>query len=177
MIRRSWSRSGPGCGASAAASAPMVANTPAPRAAPGVTPPATRTATVSGRGRVTAKRTTSRHGTGGGLVRTSSSSQAGACRPRARSPPSATPEACHPRPLAPLESAGVSVPLRELLAALDARYDPALAESWDAVGLVCGDPDEPVRRVVFAVDPTPRGVGRVLGPDAALRVPHQPPFP
>ena len=41
----------------------------------------------------------------------------------------------------------VSVPLREVLAALDARYDPALAESWDAVGLVCGDPDEPVRRV------------------------------
>ena len=47
------------------------------------------------------------------------------------------------------------MPLREVLAALDARYDPALAESWDAVGLVCGDPDQPVRRVLFAVDPTP----------------------
>ena len=54
------------------------------------------------------------------------------------------------------------MPLREVLAALDARYDPALAESWDAVGLVCGDPDEPVRRVLFAVDPTAAVVDEVL---------------
>jgi len=32
------------------------------------------------------------------------------------------------------------IPLREVIAALDARFDPALAEPWDAVGLVCGDP-------------------------------------
>ena len=54
------------------------------------------------------------------------------------------------------------MPLREVIAALDARYDPALAESWDAVGLVCGDPDEPVRRVLFAVDPTSEVVDEVL---------------
>ncbi len=47
----------------------------------------------------------------------------------------------------------MAVSLGEVLAALDARYDPGLAESWDAVGLVCGDPDEPVERVLFAVDP------------------------
>jgi dinuclear metal center YbgI/SA1388 family protein len=66
------------------------------------------------------------------------------------------------------------VPLREVLAALDARYDRALAESWDAVGLVCGDPDEPVRRVVFAVDPIGAVVDDVLAAGAELLVTHHP---
>ena len=70
----------------------------------------------------------------------------------------------------------MSVPLREVLAALDARYAPALAESWDAVGLVCGDPDEPVRRVLFAVDPTTRVVDDVLAAGAELLVTHHPLF-
>lgn len=68
----------------------------------------------------------------------------------------------------------MSVPLREVLAALDARYDPALAESWDAVGLVCGDPDEPVRRIVFAVDPIGAVVDDVLAAGAELLVTHHP---
>jgi dinuclear metal center YbgI/SA1388 family protein len=66
------------------------------------------------------------------------------------------------------------VPLREVIAALDARYDPALAESWDAVGLVCGDPDEPVGRVLFAVDPTTAVVDEVVGTGADLLVTHHP---
>jgi dinuclear metal center YbgI/SA1388 family protein len=66
------------------------------------------------------------------------------------------------------------VSLREVIAALDARYAPALAESWDAVGLVCGDPDEPVRRVLFAVDPTPEVVDDVLAAGAELLVTHHP---
>jgi dinuclear metal center YbgI/SA1388 family protein len=64
--------------------------------------------------------------------------------------------------------------LREVIAALDARYDPALAESWDAVGLVCGDPDEPVRRVLFAVDPTADVVDEVIETGADLLVTHHP---
>ena len=66
------------------------------------------------------------------------------------------------------------VPLREVLAALDARYDPALAESWDAVGLVCGDPDEQVQRVLFAVDPTSEVVDEVIEAGADLLVTHHP---
>ena len=66
------------------------------------------------------------------------------------------------------------MPLRDVLAALDARYDPVLAESWDAVGLVCGDPDEPVERVLFAVDPTPDVVDEVLEVGAQLLVTHHP---
>jgi dinuclear metal center YbgI/SA1388 family protein len=68
----------------------------------------------------------------------------------------------------------VPVPLREVIAALDARYDPALAESWDAVGLVCGDPDEPVAKVLFAVDPTTALVDEVIESGADLLVTHHP---
>jgi putative NIF3 family GTP cyclohydrolase 1 type 2 len=58
----------------------------------------------------------------------------------------------------------VTVTLGEVVSALEARYDPALAEDWDAVGLVCGDPDEPVQRVLFAVDPVAAVVDEVVGP-------------
>src|SRR5215207_10157082 len=180
-VRRSRSRRGPDCGARLAASAPVVAKTPAPSAGPGSTPPSTATARASGAGMVTANRTTSRHGTGGGVVRTSSSSHAGARSTRSRVLRSVTPEACHRLPRGRgtgghLQSGAVPVPLREVIAALDARYDPALAEGWDAVGLVCGDPDEPVGRVLFAVDPTADVVDEVIASGAELLITHHPMF-
>src|ERR671920_888486 len=70
----------------------------------------------------------------------------------------------------------VTVTLGEVVAALEARYDPALAEDWDAVGLVCGDPDEPVERVLFAVDPVTAVVDEVIGTGAQLLVTHHPLF-
>jgi dinuclear metal center YbgI/SA1388 family protein len=70
----------------------------------------------------------------------------------------------------------VTVTLGEVVAALEARYDPALAEEWDAVGLVCGDPDEPVERVLFAVDPVAAVVDEVVETGAQLLVTHHPLF-
>jgi dinuclear metal center YbgI/SA1388 family protein len=70
----------------------------------------------------------------------------------------------------------VTVTLGEVVAALEARYDPALAEDWDAVGLVCGDPDEPVERVLFAVDPVAAVVDEVVETGAQLLVTHHPLF-
>jgi dinuclear metal center YbgI/SA1388 family protein len=70
----------------------------------------------------------------------------------------------------------VTVDLGRVVAALEARYDPALAEPWDAVGLVCGDRSEPVRRVLFAVDPTAAVVDEVLATGADLLVTHHPLF-
>jgi dinuclear metal center YbgI/SA1388 family protein len=66
------------------------------------------------------------------------------------------------------------VPLAEVIAALEARYDPALAEAWDAVGLVCGDPAETVRSVLFAVDPTTAVVDEAIAVGADLVVTHHP---
>jgi dinuclear metal center YbgI/SA1388 family protein len=70
----------------------------------------------------------------------------------------------------------MSASLGEVLAALDARYDPALAEGWDAVGLVCGDRSQPVRRVLFAVDPVADVVDEALEAGAQLVVTHHPLF-
>ncbi len=70
--------------------------------------------------------------------------------------------------------ASIGVPLAEVIAALDARYPPDLAEDWDAVGLVCGDPAETVRRVLFAVDPVDAVVDEVIEAGAQLLVTHHP---
>ncbi|PRY47410.1 dinuclear metal center YbgI/SA1388 family protein [Geodermatophilus tzadiensis] len=66
--------------------------------------------------------------------------------------------------------------LGEVVAALEARYDPALAESWDAVGLVCGDPADPVERVLVAVDPVAAVVDEAVERGAGLLVTHHPLF-
>jgi dinuclear metal center YbgI/SA1388 family protein len=64
--------------------------------------------------------------------------------------------------------------LGDVVGALEAAYPPALAESWDAVGLVCGDPDEPVSRVLLAVDPVPETVAEAIDVGAQLLVTHHP---
>ncbi|HYZ37518.1 MAG TPA: Nif3-like dinuclear metal center hexameric protein [Pseudonocardiaceae bacterium] len=64
--------------------------------------------------------------------------------------------------------------LRDVIAALEVAYPPALAQSWDAVGLVCGDPAEPVHRVLIAVDPVAETVAEALEHDAQLLVTHHP---
>ena len=57
---------------------------------------------------------------------------------------------------------------------LDGLFDPRDAESWDAVGLVCGDPEQPVRRILFAVDPVAAVVDEALRLGADLVVTHHP---
>jgi dinuclear metal center YbgI/SA1388 family protein len=70
----------------------------------------------------------------------------------------------------------VTATLGEVVAALEARYDPALAEAWDAVGLVCGDPADPVERVLVAVDPVAAVVDEAVETGAQLLVTHHPLF-
>jgi dinuclear metal center YbgI/SA1388 family protein len=64
--------------------------------------------------------------------------------------------------------------LAELIAVLEEWFDPRLAESWDAIGLVCGDPDEPVERVLLAVDAVPSTVGEAIDWSAQLLLTHHP---
>ncbi|CAM3240638.1 Nif3-like dinuclear metal center hexameric protein [Prescottella defluvii] len=64
--------------------------------------------------------------------------------------------------------------LADVIAALEAAYPPALAESWDSVGLVAGDPAEEVRRVVVAVDATAAVVDEALATGAQLLLVHHP---
>ncbi len=64
--------------------------------------------------------------------------------------------------------------LSEIITVLEQAYPPALAESWDAVGLVCGDPAEPVTRVLFCVDPVAETVDEAAALGAQLIVAHHP---
>ncbi|WP_018686304.1 Nif3-like dinuclear metal center hexameric protein [Actinokineospora enzanensis] len=62
----------------------------------------------------------------------------------------------------------------DAVAALEAAYPPALAESWDAVGLVCGDPAEPADRILVCVDPVESTVDEAVDVGALLIVAHHP---
>ncbi|WP_080793956.1 Nif3-like dinuclear metal center hexameric protein [Corynebacterium pacaense] len=61
--------------------------------------------------------------------------------------------------------------IREIM---DAAYPPALAESWDRVGLICGDPENPVRRVALALDCTQEVAQRAVDIGADMLIIHHP---
>lgn len=66
--------------------------------------------------------------------------------------------------------------LRDVVALLEDAYPPATAEDWDRVGLVCGDPDDEVRRVLVAMDPVATVVDEALQIGADLIITHHPLF-
>jgi len=64
--------------------------------------------------------------------------------------------------------------LADIMTVLDGWFDPVWAESWDAVGLVCGDPAEPVERILLAVDAVPTTVAEALATRSQLLLAHHP---
>ena len=66
----------------------------------------------------------------------------------------------------------MSAKLSDVIDVLDGAYPPALAQSWDSVGLVCGDPAETVDSVTVAVDATAAVVAEV--PERGLLLAHHP---
>lgn len=64
--------------------------------------------------------------------------------------------------------------LRDVVTALERRYPSAWAEPWDAVGLVTGNPDAAVGRVLFAVDPVAEVAAEARSVGAELIVTHHP---
>jgi dinuclear metal center YbgI/SA1388 family protein len=66
--------------------------------------------------------------------------------------------------------------LTDLVTLLHGWYPPETAESWDAVGLVHGDPGQPVRKVLLAVDPTLEVAREAAEWGADLLVVHHPLF-
>lgn len=62
------------------------------------------------------------------------------------------------------------------MSVLELAYPPQLAADWDAVGLVCGDPDATVAKVLFAVDPVLEVVDEALLAQVDLIVTHHPLF-
>ncbi|WP_182524173.1 Nif3-like dinuclear metal center hexameric protein [Nocardioides dongkuii] len=66
--------------------------------------------------------------------------------------------------------------LSDVVDLLHGWYPPATADSWDAVGLVSGDPDRPVGKVMLAVDPTYDVAREAAEWGADLLVVHHPLF-
>ncbi|OBH11884.1 Nif3-like dinuclear metal center hexameric protein [Mycobacterium sp. E3247] len=66
----------------------------------------------------------------------------------------------------------MSVRLADIIGVLDEAYPPRLAEPWDSVGLVCGDPDDALESVTVAIDAKPAVVGEV--PEGGLLLAHHP---
>lgn len=73
-----------------------------------------------------------------------------------------------------LDSGAMTARVGDVIDVLHLAYPPELAQSWDAVGLVCGDPAEPVERVLVAVDATPSTVDEAIDGGAGLLVVHHP---
>ncbi len=66
--------------------------------------------------------------------------------------------------------------LREIVDLVHGWYPPETADSWDAVGLVYGDPEAGVGKVLFAVDPAPEVAEEAAEWGADLLVVHHPLF-
>ena len=62
----------------------------------------------------------------------------------------------------------------DVIAVMERRYPSASAEEWDAVGLVTGNPDQEVRKVLFAVDPTEAVVAEAIEIQAQMIIAHHP---
>jgi dinuclear metal center YbgI/SA1388 family protein len=62
----------------------------------------------------------------------------------------------------------------EVAAYLDGRFPPGWAEDWDRVGLVVGEPEARVTRVLCVVDCVPETVDEALSGAAELIVAHHP---
>lgn len=57
---------------------------------------------------------------------------------------------------------------------VEREFPPELAESWDAVGLVCGRPEAPVAKIVVTVDVTEEVVAAALADGADFLLAHHP---
>lgn len=66
--------------------------------------------------------------------------------------------------------------LSDVIAQVSQWYPPWLAEPWDRVGCVLGDPRQPVSRALLAVDPIPAVAEEAVRRRAGLVIAHHPLF-
>ena len=64
--------------------------------------------------------------------------------------------------------------LADVTALVEGWYPPHRADDWDTVGLVCGDPEAEVRRILLAVDPVQAVADEAVALDADLVIVHHP---
>ena len=67
-----------------------------------------------------------------------------------------------------------AVRLSDVVAAMDQRYPQTSAAPWDSVGLVVGDPEATVSKVLCVVDVTRETVAQAISLDVQLIIAHHP---
>jgi dinuclear metal center YbgI/SA1388 family protein len=70
--------------------------------------------------------------------------------------------------------AGSTVTVADVVQSLDTWYPAETAESWDRVGLVVGEPQAPVGRIVLAVDCVAETVDQAIELGAQMLITHHP---
>ena len=68
----------------------------------------------------------------------------------------------------------MSTTVRDVQRAVETLWPAAGAEEWDAIGLVSGDPEAPVSRILLAVDAVAATVDEAVGTGAQLLLTHHP---
>lgn len=68
------------------------------------------------------------------------------------------------------------IQLAQLIAIIERLYPPAIAESWDSVGLIAGDPKQQISKVLLAVDPVASVVDQAIAEGVDLVITHHPLF-
>lgn len=68
----------------------------------------------------------------------------------------------------------MSLSVADVIAVMERRYPSASAELWDAVGLVSGNPNNQVSKVLFAVDPSEQVIAQAQQFGAQLIIAHHP---
>lgn len=64
--------------------------------------------------------------------------------------------------------------LKDVVDVLERLYPPHTAQSWDQVGLVTGDPEQRVERILLALDPTLAVIEEARATHADLLITHHP---
>ena len=62
----------------------------------------------------------------------------------------------------------------DVVALVEAAAPPGLAASWDSNGLICGDPAEPVRSILLAVDPVTAVAEEAIDAGVDMVITHHP---
>ncbi|OKL49206.1 Nif3-like dinuclear metal center hexameric protein [Boudabousia marimammalium] len=64
--------------------------------------------------------------------------------------------------------------LEQVVSLIDSLYPPKLKEEWDKVGLITGDPQQPVERILIALDPVAATVDQAIAEGVDLLFTHHP---
>lgn len=67
-----------------------------------------------------------------------------------------------------------SLSVSDVVALMESAAPPDLAASWDSNGLICGDPSNPVRSILLAVDPVTVVVDEAIDSGVDMIITHHP---